>query len=57
MIDGKEKQLGKDCRRFETLAVRTNWSLINKQEELEVGLSVESMLCSHWRKREHQQVC
>lgn len=57
MIDGKEKQLGKDCRRFETLAARTNWSLINKQEELEVGLSVESMLCSHWRKREHRQVC
>lgn len=41
MIDGKEKQLGKECRRFESLAPRTNWSLINKQEELEVGLNVE----------------
>lgn len=55
MIDGKEKQLGKECRRLETLALRTNWSLINKQEELEVGLGVESMLHSHLREREHKQ--
>ena len=51
MIDGKDKQLGKECRRLETLAPRTNWSLINKQEELEVGLGVESMLQSSESKR------
>lgn len=50
MIDGKEKQLGKECRRFESLAPRTNWSLISKQEEPEVRLGVESMLHSHERE-------
>lgn len=54
MIDGKEKQLGKECRRFESLAPRTNWSLISKQEEPEVRLGVESMLHSHLREKRMQ---